>query len=427
MSTNHCRGFVTRRRPAFTLVELLVAVAMIVVLLAIAIPAMKAVSENRHVGEASRLVSATIMQVQARAADTGLPQGIWIERATREFDGGDLDDTLANYGVRIYFAETPPPYTGDIQNAKAAMVAEGIARFNDSEAAMWPFLVKVGDQIQFNNSGPLYTIASEKGDIPRDTTVDPLPSVQQTFRIRFTTSGAKFPAFSFDPLIEATFKIIRQPLRSSIDPVEMPKRTAIDLDSSGIGAFGTDFQPYVLPQPPAPPYSLDDLVNLSLPIYDPALDLNSNDLHLDPDPNLVRVDDDSPVVIMFNPSGRVDRVYRGVPNPSRPSTSSPDLGENDFVLTGGPVIGTIHLLIGQDDELKHGNNLYNGDNVWISIGHLTGSVSSSPIIPAQTGLTLAEGFESYEDLPAPPDLAEAQRRILVSRGITRESQLMGGS
>ena len=338
------------RRNGFTLVELLVVVAMITVLLAIAIPAMKAVSSNRHVGEASRVLSATIQQVQALAADTGLPHGIWIERATVEALNPampDLDDTRANYAIQIYFAETPPPYAGDILGAKATIYDPGInpplpntgyASIPDSQAALIQFYVRAGDRIRFNYSGAYYTISN-------------VTKNGSNFELTFVSAGPTLPIVG----AALEFQIIRQPLRSSLDPVQLPKRSAIDLDSSGFGPFGTEFQPYVLPS------------NVGT-IHDPTLNQTAGSLHLDPVTDLtqVRNDDDSPIVIMFNPSGSVERVYRGVPS------------GGTFNLVGQSIIDNIYLLIGQDDEQKHGNNLYNEDNVWITIGHLTGAVSSSP-------------------------------------------------
>lgn len=405
----------------FTLVELLVAVAMIVLLLAIALPALKAVTEGSHISDASRLISATIHQAKALAADTGRPHGIWIERSTR--GGATLNETRANYCEKIYLAEVGPPYAGDIHSkapnpakpelivpaSLADIVGNGIARFYTNEVFMWTFYVKRGDRIQFGHSNKkLYTITSVPGDIPA-APGDPAG----TFRISFASEFSDKP-----PVIGVShrFRVFTAP-RASGEPIVLPKRSAIDLDSSGMGALGTEFQPYVLPEPPYTPFRLWKQVGASGAgtVHDPVVDKNGNDLHIDPDPSLVRVDDSSSILIMFNPSGSVSGVYRGIPDET-------DLATSELELQRLTPSESIYLLLGTDDELTNGNNLYNGDSVWLAISP-AGEVSSSANIPANTRLddpnnptTLLPPTElEYEAITAPGDAIEARRRLLISR------------
>lgn len=424
-------------RRAFTLVELLVAVAMMVVLLALAIPALKAVTNNRKVSEASRLVSAVLLQAQARAAQDGKPYGIWIERETRNLPPnsmGDLDDTRANYATQIYFAETPPPYSGDIVGAKATLIETGVSagvpfvrvRFSEAENGMWPFLIKPGDLIQFGGAGAYYQILTQPvpGSDPMPT--DPYPS--GTFHVDVANSNVRLPAVDnvYPYSINTSFNVLRQPQRSAGEPIQLPKRTVIDLDSSGLGAFGTEFQPWIYPATG----NAALLSGLMGEIYHPSVDQDSTDLHLDPLVGSGRVGvaaaddtpDDSPIVIMFQPSGRVDRVYRGVPNPANPTKGA-------FSQVGFNVGSTIYLLLGQDDELEEGNNLYNGDNVWVCIGHLTGSIRSAPVIPAHTPVNpmdLDDYGVSYEDVVAPASITVARERITIARSSARAGVQMGG-
>ncbi len=284
----HRRSNVKSRR-GLTLIELMVVVAMIVVLLGITLPAMKAALEGRRNREAARIVVSYFMAKQAQASELRRPVGVWIERSK--------NDTEKSY--TLFTAEVPPPYSGDAIGATATILingpdlAPGVMGIDDdtdgtvdnnsevgwpgsddyyavlSNSTMLQTLVKIGDEIKFGYRNPVLQITA------------------------VGTSGVNFNHNGVLPADGAVlpYEIIRRPIRSSIASVELPKSTAIDLDSSGIHDAGTEFSGLT-----------------------------------------------SPVVIMFSPQGSLERIYY---DPS--------------IATGIRPSGTVQLLVGNDDELELDN------------------------------------------------------------------------
>ena len=296
-----------RCRCGVTLVELLIVVSMIVILLAIALPTLKLAMESRRTREASRMVNSYFYVAQSRAAELGRPVGVWIERDPKD----------PNQAYQLYLAEVPPPYSGDAfdttaeihhkDNASNPSGDDGLVKFNsDSFSISLPILVQDGDAIRFNFKGPyyrLYNVPTTTGTGPYWVNIEnddvPLP---------------RGPALVSDPGVEVSYQILRQPIRTSANSIELPRNTIIDLRYSGIGGEGIEFEPS-------------------------------------------GASDTTPIIILFSPAG-------GVLSYSVQGTG--------LVRPAGP----IHLLIGEnvDTEL---DNLQNQENLWISIGHASGSITSS--------------------------------------------------
>ncbi len=309
-------------RHGMTLIELLVVVSIAVMLLAIAIPVMRPALKDRKLREASRQINTFIVNAKARAAESGRPHGIWI---VRNNDNTDLVDS----SYQIFIAESPIPFAGETLNATCSLGDADSDGFVDAVEFFDSYdLVKSGDSIQIDYKGPKYLLnVTQPGATKRATLT--APSGYTLPRMRATA--------------KAPFQVFRQPIRSSIAPLELPAGTCIDLQWSGIGFDGQEMA---------------------------SANAGTND-----------------IVVTFTPTGAVDRIYGF-------TTQLP---------------GTIHLLVGRVDQVSNLQtdttklNIVDPTASWVSIGHLTGSVTTA---------------ENYADGTA--------ANVRNARTIAQQKQTMGG-
>lgn len=281
-------------RAGITLAELLIVVAIILIFAAVAIPMLKVGLEDRKVREASRMLNGFFAGAQARAAESGLPSGVWIERASVA-----NSNITGRISTQVFAANTPPPYGGDFATARTIVNAGTRTASFDAQSAGLSILVqngdvRSGDLIRFNHVGPYYTI----------TAVSPAP-----LQIQFTHSTAPSPAGGG----RIPYQIVRSPRKSKIDSLDLPDTAVIDLNWSGLGAGGVQFRQ-------------------------------------------TSEADTTPVIIMFGASGRVDRVYlQGVPLPptGRPNSSIHLLIGRDDQLQGDATVVDV-----QRDNLYDGSALW---------------------------------------------------------------------
>jgi prepilin-type N-terminal cleavage/methylation domain-containing protein len=317
-------------RRGMTLVELLVVVAIVVILFATAIPIMRPALKDRKLREASRQINTYIINAKARAAESGRPCGIWVVR-------NNDNPSLVDSSYQIFIAETPIPFAGDTLNANCTLFdSVGNDGFVDAvEFTDIYDVVKTGDLIQIDFKGPKYSLTvTQPGGTKRvSLSVPPL-------------SGYSLPRMRASGV--APFQVFRQPIRSSIPPLELPNGIVIDLGWSGIGYVGQEMASAVAGT--------------------------------------------SDVVVMFAPTGAVDRVYGF-------STALP---------------GTIHFLVGRVEQVTQlaessaKTNIVDGTASWVSIGHLTGTVTTS---------------ENYADGVVAASNAAG---IRTARTIAQQKQTMGG-
>ena len=339
-------GSITRR--GMTLVELLVVIMIMVILMGIALPLIKPQLEDRKLREASRQLNAFIRAAQARAAETDRPVGISIVRN---------DELNPNISYQVYYAETPPPYAGDTQDAAVtalAMVSTStppynlgppLVRYKPTVTQALPWLntfppqwlmrlaisdaygvqivqtegaanvsaiVKRGDTIRFNYTGPDYLVydvctnahwmtaddyntataeSVANGDLyagvspsPGQIIIGPKPSDPQT---QLWPPSAAGPIF-----VGSRFQINRQPQRTTAGALTLPDTTAIILSMSGFhGALAQEFNL------PAPDEVITDLNEFAGNWID--------DISGTPTTMI----DPTPITVMFRPDGSVDKVY----------------------------------------------------------------------------------------------------------------------
>lgn len=189
-----------------TMLELLIVVSVMVILMGIALPVMKTGIEGRRLREAARQVNVCVELAKGIAVETGMPSAILIEP---EF----LPDVTEPFAVKMYLAETPPPYSGDMVNAKA-VVSSGQVMFGVDSSSVGVLGIESGDFIRFDYKGPYYTLGST-----------------------ISGPGVAIP-FSGTPAVPNgaySYQIFRQPQKTAAAPLELPAGVVIDLSASGLG------------------------------------------------------------------------------------------------------------------------------------------------------------------------------------------------
>lgn len=211
-------------RRGFTLVELLVVVAMLIILVSVLTAAMQPVLSGKEIREAARQLNAFIAGSVARAARTGRPSGIWLER----------DASNPNAVFEVFYADVPPVYAGDFTNSSVSVVRntplstltfDGVSPLlgADNTPNTPDDLIRLGDFIQFNYSGPWYRIVTVTSNTEATFTfLDPT----------FTYIEKVPPPVDY---VNVPFQIRRQPRKSPLKPLQLPANTVIDLANSGIG------------------------------------------------------------------------------------------------------------------------------------------------------------------------------------------------
>lgn len=244
-----------KERQAVTLLELLVVVTILLILLAVMVPRLRPMMEQRRIREASRTVSGFFYAARSRAMETGRPVGVAIERLKSQPEAA----------VTLRMVEVPPPYCGDTTTAKARVQKLNDGSFKvefTGDVSMLGQLVKIGDIITFESQGVRYRIESQDSNSLIVTLLDltdtPWPVEQKSRPV--------------------SFQIHRRPESTAAPPVRLPTGTVIDLYSSGTDSMA-------LPGSPAGFVPVDH--NSSTP----------------------EIEDASPVIVLFAPDGRVQRVF----------------------------------------------------------------------------------------------------------------------
>ena len=146
------RSISIHRPRGLTLVELLMVISIMVILMAVAIPRIRPAFQDRNIREASRQVNAFFSAAQARAAGTGRPVGVWMERRADTLDGGRV------HSVQLFMAEVPPSFTGAIWNERVQVASTGVIGFSLLDLPILESLIGIGDafSIRFDHKGPAY-------------------------------------------------------------------------------------------------------------------------------------------------------------------------------------------------------------------------------------------------------------------------------
>lgn len=250
-----------------TVLELLIVMTILLMITASTIPFVLPAVQNRRMRESSRLVSTYISSARSRAIETGRPVGVQFQR----FNALPLAYTLS-------YVEVPPPYSGESAAASCQVSNSGSIQANVGVLANFnPAQIRVGDQIQFNFQGPRYTITGPDLGMMLDGIIDSPPDsmTPTTLTLGPLPAGVRAP-WTATP-VRATYQIFRQPVGSSMPPLQLPEGICVDLHSSGIGSSG------VFPIPETPPILPADWTTKTPLTFDP--------------------------IVMFGPNGSFEWVY----------------------------------------------------------------------------------------------------------------------
>jgi hypothetical protein len=244
---------------------------------AAAIPIMAPALENRRMREAARMASSFISGARAKAIQRGREVGVVIQR----FEG-------QRYAMTMSYVEVPPPYGGDTTGATCQPWVSGIAASlrpydpNDTQidsigmantdeitkrytdytvrfqfaAGFSPSMVRVGDTIRVGYQGLAYRVTGPDTS-PVDNIVDgntvetvytapsPLDAGGNVIPVANLPNPFAWPYWpQFTPPItppppNVAYQVIRQPMRTSDQPMTLPDSIVIDLDQSGVGLNNT--------------------------------------------------------------------------------------------------------------------------------------------------------------------------------------------
>ncbi len=419
-----------RRDRGLTLVELMVALAVISVLAGIALPTVKNSLKARKLTRAATQLQSAIQEGRARSIGRGGGGGVIIERL------GVEDARERGQSIQLRFAVAPPPYSGDAgaPNPFFGLNINGTpANITDDVVSLWfrgsasqlvrsaidiqnnsfPTLINIGDIAQIGdanlpltieriNTGPAVAgwdpVSFWNADFAVIGTLAPA-DVNQWVRVQLARSelNADYRRFVGD---QVPFLITRAPRPAIAKPVEMPTGTAIDLTASGIGRYGNQFSP--------------------MAIEGNYLDIQSGA----PNPPFTTGPRDYQVIyILFGARGEVSRIVA-----AQNVLGTPQLAEI-------PVTGDIHFLVGEAGELKTAPDdqlesndpnplideakdgrtpLLNPESVWVTIKARNGEVITSPWIDPTDATTNL--------IPPPPGVptdALREQRIQTVIGRTR--------
>lgn len=268
----------TPRRRGLTLTELLIVVAILVILMAVMVPALGVVTKGRDVRESARQLSTFLAQAQTRAIELGRPVGVWFER----------DQNNPNAAWQLYQAEVPPAYGGDTYHSLArielpsGMVPGKPVTFNvyfhapmDLQLTK-PGFVNKGDSIRFAHRGPWYEVFTPPVVTGNNILMVCTPSATSLQ----LSNVAQLPAPTAQPGTFSgagvAYEILRRPRRIGTKVLTLATNTAVDLFWSG----GKDLNSLGLP-----PYTDFRSVVAASTVKQPEL------------------------VVMFDSKGRMARYY----------------------------------------------------------------------------------------------------------------------
>lgn len=354
-------------RAGFTLVELMIALAIITLLTSIALPTIKNTLREQQVSRSATLLQSVIEEARARSIATGGGGGIIIDRIGGR---GPLDRSQA---IRMRFATTPAPYSGEGLGTRglisvgfdpAGVEFDTVTMLVPGEASQLlrsardisvnpnkRTLINPGDIVQLGDNG----MPAQITGIGLTGTSDVLLTLQRI------EANANFRRFHNQ---EVPFRILRSPTPAIAMPTELSQGATIDLTSSGIGRFGNEFSP--------------------MEIEDNYVD--STALPFTVATNRSQVVDYGSIWILFGARGEVSRVL------------ATQRVSGALLLQELPVLGDIHFLVGRSGDLKVDPNdqledtdgspfaddaddgttpLLSDESIWVTIKSRNGEVVAS--------------------------------------------------
>lgn len=366
------------RRLGVTLVELLIVMGLIVLLAGLTLPTVRSVLKDQRVTEAARVFQGLAEGARAKAVYMGRPVALILERiptdpsATTAFNLAP-DNTVE----RISMGEVFPPYEGDWWGTTGTIVAAPTptvfqiplaqaSSLMDVTTGTPTGLVQPYDLIQFGDHAQLFLITglARAGVAPNYNVTITFQNPPVGYYRPTNPAAYSEPQWTVSGG-ETRFRIFRQPTKSMVGSVGLPRGTCIDLTNSGVGANGRQFQ-----------------VNARTTTL-PA--------------------EFSSVSIIFNSRGTVDGAYYINLGAVVPRVEVMPVGLYHFQI-GRPeqvihstLLGTPAATPGARDDFKA--NLYDTSGLWVTINPYSGAVYTtqnflSDTAPAATQLSVARTLAS---------------------------------
>lgn len=233
------------KKPAFTLVELLVAIAILTIVTALIIPRLRVVNKDRNIRETARVIGSAFSSARERAIAEGTG-GVIIQR-NPNFSVMTSDGNRVLYaGTRLFQTRAIPPYAGDVDGDTAMITTVSNELEVTLDTPFEPGVINQNDTISFGGFSARYRINSE----PMVDTADP---TMMTFFIawdddpteaKLDTDGIDFLTGTVAPELDndLSFVVYRQPIKVESSVVDLPPGYIIDLRYSGPADPGT-FEP----------------------------------------------------------------------------------------------------------------------------------------------------------------------------------------
>jgi prepilin-type N-terminal cleavage/methylation domain-containing protein len=197
-------------RKGLTLIELLVVIMILGIIMTMAIPRLRVISEDRSIREATRIVGSVFSRASQRALTDGAA-GVCIELNPNIYDV----DNVQYAGTALYTLRAVPNYPGE------GATWTDYPRELEIPTPLQSGIVEPNDSISFNNNSIRYKIAS----------VPPVPPGQP--RITITLELGQFVILPPPPAQLNSFVVHRRPRLQESSRIELPEGYIIDLRFSG--------------------------------------------------------------------------------------------------------------------------------------------------------------------------------------------------
>lgn len=318
------------RRPAFTLVELLVVISILAILTALLVPRLRTVTKERNIREAARVVGSMFARASQQAVTDGV-SGVLLQRNPNfEADGYQFAAT------RIALLRAVPNFAGDQLGSLATPEGAGVVSIPTPLEQADLEIVQSGDSITFGNSQVAYRI-------------EEVEEVGGRLRLRLlrNASNAYLPDPGLTTFGDRPYSIQRVPriLRSSV--TDLPDGHLIDLRYSGC--------------------LTTDNGGASINVIDPVAAVDGNDVS------------ESDVAILFDDQGKFDQlILRSNVAESQAYLRTPQSPFFAFVASS---------------ELEDtANPLVDETSLWVSVGHNSGAVNVGYNNPSGIGGEVPQNF-----------------------------------
>ena len=384
------------RTQAFTLVELLVVITILVLLAAIAIPRLRTVNKERNIRETARIVASLFSQASQRAQTDGIA-GVLLRRNPNFVALGGFGYAVTSMSL----LRRVPDYTGDNSPSRTTrpIFGAGACSVDDGGGGVVPFTVRIPkpidqddvqviqgqDLISFSNSPAQYRITNVNEVAPDGAPFldlllndggflpDPASSIPEY----------SFSAGAFDP--GAPFVVQRSPRVLKSSTLTLPDGYIVDLRFSGFNMVDSGFQGKTDIDAPD---LLRGAGTFPTNVLEPFPRMRETDVSGNPeDVNFA----DADVGILFNGSGSVDQIFmRKIYDFNADGSDDGPVGDDPIAGTIGDRVSTysrlalesLYLFVTEQEEDQTVNPLSVDTNLWVSVSNSTGVTNVGYNVPS---------------------------------------------